>query len=92
MDARTPQCENCGITLPVEARGRPRKFCSDRCRQAHRKISPGAKKVSEPRKPIWLSWRAGRSLGLLKVLANEPGRGAKRSNVAMLGRVLINRL
>jgi hypothetical protein len=32
------QCEHCGEALPNKERGRPQRFCSDRCRQAHRKI------------------------------------------------------
>jgi hypothetical protein len=43
MDARTPQCENCGSPLPGKTRGRPQRFCSDKCRQAHRKIIVTAK-------------------------------------------------
>ena len=39
MDARTPQCENCATPLPAKTRGRPQRYCSDRCRQAHRKIA-----------------------------------------------------
>ena len=32
---RIPNCENCGEALPAYARhGRPRRFCSDRCRRA----------------------------------------------------------
>jgi len=37
------KCKNCGFSLLVETRGRPPKFCSDRCRQAHRKIFSTAK-------------------------------------------------
>jgi hypothetical protein len=32
------QCEYCGEVLLERERGRPQRFCSDRCRQAHRKI------------------------------------------------------
>lgn len=32
------QCEYCGESLPNKGRGRPQRFCCDRCRQAHRKI------------------------------------------------------
>lgn len=28
-----PQCEVCGAALPVRRTGRPRRYCSDRCRQ-----------------------------------------------------------
>jgi hypothetical protein len=38
MDAiAKPQCEYCGDYFPDKERGRPQRFCSDRCRQAHRK-------------------------------------------------------
>jgi hypothetical protein len=41
MDTLTNlQCEYCGEVLPERERGRPQRFCSDRCRQAHRKIVP----------------------------------------------------
>jgi hypothetical protein len=40
MDAiAKPQCQRCGEPLAGKGRGRPQKFCSDRCRQAHRKIA-----------------------------------------------------
>jgi hypothetical protein len=37
MDALVKRCEHCKELVPVTKRGRPQKFCSDRCRQAHRK-------------------------------------------------------
>ena len=40
MGARLTWCELCQAALPEPKRGRPQKFCSDRCRQAHRKIAP----------------------------------------------------
>jgi hypothetical protein len=41
MDAiAKPQCVHCGELLPDKDRGRPQRFCSDRCRQAHRKSVP----------------------------------------------------
>jgi hypothetical protein len=38
MDARAPHCAHCGALLLGKTRGRPQRFCSDSCRQAHRKI------------------------------------------------------
>jgi hypothetical protein len=39
MDAiAKAQCKFCGEPLSNKARGRPRRYCSDACRQAHRKI------------------------------------------------------
>jgi hypothetical protein len=37
MDAFVKRCEHCNEPLLGTQRGRPRRFCSDRCRQAHRK-------------------------------------------------------
>ena len=38
MDAFVKRCEQCNEPLSETTRGRPQKYCSDRCRQAHRKI------------------------------------------------------
>jgi hypothetical protein len=38
MDALVKRCEHCNETVSESKRGRPQRFCSDRCRQAHRKI------------------------------------------------------
>jgi hypothetical protein len=38
MDAFVKRCEHCKEPLSETTRGRPQKYCSDRCRQAHRKI------------------------------------------------------
>ena len=38
MDAFVKRCEHCNEPLSETKRGRPQKYCSDRCRQAHRKI------------------------------------------------------
>ena len=38
MDAFVKRCERCNEPLPETKRGRPQAFCSDRCRQAHRKM------------------------------------------------------
>jgi hypothetical protein len=38
VDAFVKRCEHCNEALFDSQRGRPQKFCSDRCRQAHRKI------------------------------------------------------
>src|SRR5215471_17470853 len=38
MDAFVKQCIHCKKPIPENGRGRPQKFCSDKCRQAHRKI------------------------------------------------------
>jgi hypothetical protein len=43
MDAFVRRCEHCNAPLPDSTRGRPQKFCKDRCRQAHRKIISTAK-------------------------------------------------
>ena len=40
MDAFAKRCERCKEPVPETRRGRPQRFCSDRCRQAHRKIAP----------------------------------------------------
>ena len=40
MDAFVKRCERCDEPVPDTKRGRPQRFCSDRCRQAHRKIAP----------------------------------------------------
>ena len=39
MDAFVKRCRHCNEPLPETKRGRPQRFCSDRCRQAHRKIA-----------------------------------------------------
>jgi len=41
MDAFVKRCERCNEPVPETKRGRPQRFCSDRCRQAHRKIALG---------------------------------------------------
>jgi hypothetical protein len=38
VDAFVKRCEHCNELLSETKRGRPQKFCSDRCRQANRKI------------------------------------------------------
>jgi hypothetical protein len=38
VDAFVKRCEHCNEPVPETKRGRPQRFCSDRCRQAHRKI------------------------------------------------------
>jgi hypothetical protein len=42
MDAVVKRCEHCNEAVSETKRGRPQKFCSDRCRQAHRKIASTA--------------------------------------------------
>jgi hypothetical protein len=37
MDALVKRCIQCQEPISENTRGRPQKFCSDRCRQAHRK-------------------------------------------------------
>lgn len=39
MDALARRCINCQEPISENVRGRPQKFCTDRCRQAHRKIT-----------------------------------------------------
>ena len=39
MDAFVKRCEQCNEPLSETTRGRPQKYCSDRCRQAHRKVA-----------------------------------------------------
>ena len=39
MDAFAKRCVNCEEPILEKRHGRPQKFCSDRCRQAHRKIA-----------------------------------------------------
>jgi hypothetical protein len=36
-------CETCGVTLPELSTGRPRRFCSNRCRQMHYRTQTVAK-------------------------------------------------
>src|SRR5262245_4053686 len=38
MDANVKECAHCKQPITENRRGRPQKICSDRCRQAHRKI------------------------------------------------------
>jgi hypothetical protein len=38
VDALVKRCEHCNEAVAENKRGRPQRFCSDRCRQAHRKI------------------------------------------------------
>ena len=42
MDAFVKRCEHCDEPLPDTRRGRSQRFCSDKCRQAHRKITSTA--------------------------------------------------
>ena len=42
MDAFVKRCEHCNEPVRETRRGRPQRFCSDRCRQAHRKITSPA--------------------------------------------------
>jgi hypothetical protein len=39
MDVFVKRCEHCNEPLPDTTRGRPQRFCKDKCRQAHRKIA-----------------------------------------------------
>lgn len=39
MDAFVKRCIHCQKPISENVRGRPQRFCSDRCRQAHRKIA-----------------------------------------------------
>ena len=39
MDAFVTRCGHCNEPVPETKRGRPQKFCSDRCRKAYRKIA-----------------------------------------------------
>jgi hypothetical protein len=41
MDAFVKRCDYCDEPLPDTntTRGRPQKFCTDKCRQAHRKFA-----------------------------------------------------
>jgi len=52
VDAFVKRCEHCNEALFESQRGRPQKFCSDKCRQAHRKIASSAENG--------LRYRAGR--------------------------------
>jgi hypothetical protein len=40
-------CEVCGATLPERPTGRPRRFCSDSCRQVHHRASTPSSTVNE---------------------------------------------
>ncbi len=39
-------CENCGADLPERPTGRPRRFCSDNCRQVHHRANTPAATVN----------------------------------------------
>jgi hypothetical protein len=39
MDAFSKRCEHCKEPMPETKRGQPQRFCSDRCRQPHRKVA-----------------------------------------------------
>jgi len=39
VDALVKRCEHCNEAVSENKRGRRQRFCSDRCRQAHRKIT-----------------------------------------------------
>ena len=52
MDAFVKRCEHCNEPVQETKRGRPQRFCLDRCRQAHRKINAAAEGV--------LRYRTGR--------------------------------
>jgi hypothetical protein len=39
MDAFVKRCEHCNSPVRETKRGRPQRFCKDKCRQAHRKIA-----------------------------------------------------
>jgi hypothetical protein len=45
MDVFVKRCERCNEPLPDTRRGRPQRFCSDKCRQAHRKFAFTTKEV-----------------------------------------------
>jgi hypothetical protein len=42
VDTFVKQCIHCKKPIPENDRGRPQRFCSDRCRQAYWKIVPAA--------------------------------------------------
>jgi hypothetical protein len=46
MDAFVKRFEHCKELVPETKRGRPQRFCSDRCRQAHRKINAWGRRVA----------------------------------------------
>ena len=46
MSMRIPRCLNCGGHLEQKASGRPRKFCSDRCRVAHKRREARAQQMA----------------------------------------------
>jgi hypothetical protein len=52
VDAFVKRCEHCNEAVSETKRGRPQRFCSDRCRQAHRKIDSTARNA--------LRYRTGR--------------------------------
>ena len=54
-----------------------------KAKSRHRRAIKRREKGIRTKEAYLLSWRAGPSLGLMRVLANEPGRGAKRRSVAM---------
>jgi hypothetical protein len=45
VEALVSRCEHCNEAVAENKRGRPQRFCSDKCRQAHRKIASTAENV-----------------------------------------------
>ena len=74
MDARVPRCEQCQALLPDKTRGRPQRFCSDACRQAHRKINATAK--------CGLRYRTGRLKPKVASQDAEVSRQSKPENLS----------
>ena len=74
MDALIKRCEHCNEAVAENTRGRPQRFCSDRCRQAHRKI--GSTAENGPR------YRVGRVKPKTGSQALEVGREFKPENLS----------
>ena len=72
MDAFVKRCEHCKEPVPETKRGRPQRFCSDRCRQAHRKINATAEGG--------LRYRTGRLKPKLASQDSELSRQSKPEN------------
>src|SRR5262249_24790610 len=72
MDAFVKRCEHCKEPMPEAKRGRRQRYCSDRCRQAHRKIAPRTGNDFSVPKYSCLYNQAGAGLA--------PGGGARAYN------------
>jgi hypothetical protein len=74
MDLLVKRCSHCSEPVSETKRGRPQRFCSDRCRQAHRKVAPTSEKG--------LRYQAGRVKAKLASEAFEAASEFKPENLS----------